>query len=139
MHQQLLSNEEFFQKLGLLFATTTKQELGSVFLTQKRLTPYDQNPEKSDTKPQEDTLADLALAETPGPVLVRATNGASKQNRDTKKIKFSTLIEPDAVDAFYVRYAEVCKSGMTALKKKNRRRKNKKKASKATKTEGASA
>ncbi|KAF8449664.1 signal recognition particle 14kD protein, partial [Terfezia claveryi] len=113
----------FFQKLGQLFATTTKQEFGSVFLTQKRCKYF----------------SGSSSPKTPGPVLVRATNGASKQNRDAKKIKFSTLIEPDALDAFYVRYAEVCKSGMTALKKKNRRRKNKKKASKAIKTEGASA
>ncbi|KAF8424138.1 signal recognition particle 14kD protein [Tirmania nivea] len=135
MHQQLLSNEEFFQKLGQLFATTTKQEFGSVFLTQKRLIPHNQG---SDEKPQEDTLADLTLAETPGPVLIRATNGASKENRNAK-IKFSTLVEPDAIDAFYVRYAEVCKTGMTALKKKNRKKKNKKKAAKAAKATKAEA
>lgn len=103
------------------------------------MTPHDQSSEKSNKKPQEDTLADLALAETPGQVLIRATNGASKENRDAKKIKFSTLVEPDVVDAFYVRYAEVCKTGMTALKKKNRRKKNKKKAAKATKAEAAAA
>jgi len=56
-----------------------------------------------------------------------------------KKIKFSTVVEPDAIDAFYIRYAEACKAGMTALKKKNRRKKNRKRAAKATKTEGAAA
>ena len=72
-------------------------------------------------------------------MLIRATNGASKENRDLKKIKFSTVVEPDAIDAFYIRYAEVCKAGMTALKKKNRRKKNKKRAAKATKAESTAA
>lgn len=78
-------------------------------------------------------FADLALLEKPGPLLIRATNGARGPYID-KKIKFSTVVEPDAIDAFYIRYAEVCKTGMTALKRRDRK-KNKKK--KATKTEGA--
>lgn len=76
---------------------------------------------------EEGTLPDLELSETPGPVLIRATNGASKVDRDSRKIKFATVVEPEAIDMFYVRYAEVCKIGMTALKKRNRKNKNKKK------------
>lgn len=78
-----------------------------------------------------DNLADIALLEIPGPLLVRATNGARGPHID-KKIKFATVVEPDAIDAFYVRYAEVCKTGMTALKRRDRKKKSKKK--KTTKT-----
>ena len=80
-----------------------------------------------------DNLVDLALLEMPGPLLVRATNGARGPHLD-KKIKLATVVEPDAIDAFYVRYAEVCKTGMTALKRRDRKKKNRKK--KTTKTEG---
>ena len=44
-------------------------------------------------------------------------------------------MEPDAIDRFYVRYAEVCKGSMALLKKRDRsgRKKNK---SKKRKEEG---
>jgi signal recognition particle subunit SRP14 len=55
----------------------------------------------------------------PIPILIRATNGKSKEHRD-KKIKLSTIVEPDALEAFFVKYAEVCKLGMSGLKKRDR-------------------
>ncbi|KAI5793833.1 signal recognition particle 14kD protein-domain-containing protein [Peziza echinospora] len=124
MTQERLSNEEFFRKLAELFATTTKEEHGSVFLTQKRFVAHEDVDSKT---PTEDTLADLALLETPGPLLVRATNGKSKRDRQNRKIKIATVVEPEAIDGFYAKYAEVCKTGMTALKKRDRKKKNKKK------------
>lgn len=82
-------------------------------------------------------------------ILIRATDGntnapnpksASKDGKITKnkttKIKLSTVVNPDDLEAFYTRYAEVCKGGMTGLKKRDRRgRKAKTKggAAKATK------
>lgn len=67
-------------------------------------------------------------------ILIRATDGntntpnlknASKESKVTEKksqkIKLSTVVSPDDIEAFYVRYAEVCKSGMTGLKKRDRR------------------
>ena len=82
-------------------------------------------------------------------ILIRATDGntnapnpkpASKDGKITKdkstKVKLSTVVKPDELEAFYTRYAEVCKAGMTGLKKRDRRgRKAKTKggASKATK------
>ena len=55
----------------------------------------------------------------PLPVLIRATDGKNKEKRD-KKVKLSTVVEVDALEAFFVRYAEVCKGGMSGLKKRDR-------------------
>ena len=72
-------------------------------------------------------MPDLSPAH-PLPVIIRATNGKSKRHRD-KKVKLSTVVGPADLDAFYVRYADVCKAGMTALKPRDRK-KNKAKAKK---------
>lgn len=55
----------------------------------------------------------------PVPVLIRATNGKSKEKRKDK-VKISTVIKPAELERFYVRYGEVCKSGMSGLKKRDR-------------------
>lgn len=70
------------------------------------------------TPSESDPLADLH-PETPLPLVIRATNGKSKENR-AKKISLSTLVQSNALDAFYARYAEVCKAGMMALKPRDR-------------------
>jgi signal recognition particle subunit SRP14 len=64
----------------------------------------------------------------PAPILIRATDGQSKEDRATK-VKISTLVQPDDLDTFYTRYADVCRTGMTTLKPRDRtkRKKNKKK------------
>lgn len=69
----------------------------------------------------------------PLPVLIRATNGKSKEKR-AKKIKISTVVNPDDLDAFYARYADVCKAGMTALKPRDRSKKKAKARKKKTGT-----
>lgn len=68
------------------------------------------------------------------PVLVRATNGKSGDDRKAgKKVKLSTVVESDALDVFYGRYAEICKAGMIALKPRDRsKRKTKSKKKKTT-------
>lgn len=71
--------------------------------------------------------------EGPMPVLIRASNGKSKRNR-SDKIKMSTIVEPQDLDSFYTRFADICKSGMVALKPRDR---SKKKA-KAKKKKAAS-
>ena len=73
--------------------------------------------------------------ERPLPILIRATNAKGKEDR-AEKIKLSTLVEPDALDSFYARYAEVCKTGMMALKPRDR---SKKKAKARKKRGGATA
>ena len=69
----------------------------------------------------------------PLPVLVRATNGKSKERRaEGAKVKLSTVVEADDLPAFFDRYADVCKAGMTTLKPRDRsKRKGKAKKKKA--------
>jgi signal recognition particle subunit SRP14 len=69
-----------------------------------------------DTHP-EDTL----------PILIRASNNKSSKKagtdrEDINKIVLSTVVKPDELDAFFVRYAEACKNGMSALKKRDRKK-----------------
>lgn len=71
----------------------------------------------------------------PLPIIIRATNGKSKEKRD-KKIKLSTVVEVDALESFYGKYAEVCKLGMSGLKKRDRS-KNKEKLKAKKKKLGA--
>jgi signal recognition particle subunit SRP14 len=73
----------------------------------------------------EDTFADLH-PDRPLPVIVRASNGKSKRDR-SDKVKLSTIVEPHYIEEFYLRYADICKAGMTALKPRDRS-KNKAKA-----------
>lgn len=70
------------------------------------------------TKNLPDRFDDLRPA-SPLPVLIRATNGKSKEKKN-EKIKLSTIVQPDALEAFYLRYADICKSGMQGLKKRDR-------------------
>lgn len=63
----------------------------------------------------ENPFPDLNLSH-PLPVLIRATDGKSKSG----KIKLSTILEPDSLEVFFARYAEVCKAGMAGLKKRDR-------------------
>ena len=60
-----------------------------------------------------------ADATKPLPILIRANNGKSKEKR-SEKVKVSTVVDPDALEAFYARYSEVCKTGMAALKPRDR-------------------
>ncbi|KAK5625532.1 hypothetical protein RRF57_001248 [Xylaria bambusicola] len=70
----------------------------------------------------------------PLPILIRATNSKGKEDRKAnKKIKLSTVVEPDVLPAFFERYAETCKQGMGSLKPRDRSRR-KGKAKKKTKT-----
>jgi len=61
---------------------------------------------------------DLAPSK-PLPIIIRATNGKSKEKRD-KKVKLSTVVESDALEGFFAKYAEICKVGMSGLKKRDR-------------------
>ncbi|KAJ4412017.1 hypothetical protein N0V82_008896 [Gnomoniopsis sp. IMI 355080] len=106
------------------------------------------------TPSKEEPLADVATIFSNGdsllstyPVIIHATDGKGREPRedgkgyqvrkDGKKVKLSTVVESDSIDAFYVRYAEICKAGMMALKprdrtKNKRKTKGKKKKSVAT-------
>lgn len=73
------------------------------------------------------------LPSKPLPVLIHATNGKSKRDR-SDKTKLSTVVQPHELEAFYVRYADVCKAGMTLLKPRDKS----KKRAKAKKKKAAS-
>ena len=70
----------------------------------------------------------------PLPIIVRATDGeTTKKDMKTKnkdKIKISTIVQPNDVEAFFARYADVCKAGMQSLKKRDRSKRKKDKSKK---------
>lgn len=72
----------------------------------------------------------------PLPIIIRATNGKSKEGRD-KRIKLSTIVEIDALEPFFTKYAEVCKLGMSGLKKRDRSKAKEKLKAKKRKQQGA--
>ncbi|KAI1204164.1 signal recognition particle 14kD protein [Annulohypoxylon truncatum] len=124
-----LTNDEFFTKLTELFDQRKGKDHGSIILVQKRLS-YDQPLPESTS---ETIFPDLHPPK-PMPVLIRATNAKGKERRQDK-IKISTVVEPDSLPAFFDKYAEVCKSGMTSLKPRDRS----KRKGKAKKKKGAAA
>lgn len=72
----------------------------------------------------------------PLPIIIRATNGIAKENRkSSERVRLSTVVMPESVEGFYIKYAEICKAGMAGLKKRDRS-KNKQKL-KAKKKKGA--
>ncbi|KAJ3578407.1 hypothetical protein NPX13_g2157 [Xylaria arbuscula] len=124
-----LSNDEFFVKLAQLFDSAKGKDHGSIVLTQKRLS-YDQPLPKATN---DEALPDLHPPQ-PLPILIRATNSKGKEDRKAnKKVKLSTVVDPDSLPAFFERYAETCKHGMGSLKPRDRSRR-KGKAKKKTKT-----
>lgn len=74
----------------------------------------------------------------PLPILIRATNGKSKGKRN-EKVKLSTIVEEDGLEAFFIKYAEVCKQGMSGLKKRDRSKAKEKLKAKKRKQLGAGA
>jgi signal recognition particle subunit SRP14 len=72
----------------------------------------------------------------PLPVIIRATNGKSKDEK-VHKVKLSTIVETEALDAFYAKYAEVCKLGMSLLKKRDRSKAKEKLKAKKKKQAGS--
>jgi len=104
-----LSHEEFLTRLTTLLSTTHTSAHGSVFLIQKPLATTDSTT-------------------TPSQVLIRATNGKSKQHRKQgEKKKLSTVVEVTDLAGFYARYAEVCKKGMEGLRKRDKKKAKKRK------------
>ncbi|AEO60212.1 hypothetical protein MYCTH_2309205 [Thermothelomyces thermophilus ATCC 42464] len=126
-----LTHDEFFNRLADIFHARKAKGHGAVYLTQKRLS-YSQTS-KSPSEQEENPLADLHPAQ-PLPILIRASNGKGKGDR-AAKVKLSTVVQPDELEGFYSRYAEVCKAGMAALKPRDRT----KRKAKAKKRKGMTA
>ncbi|KAF7125634.1 hypothetical protein CNMCM5793_001873 [Aspergillus hiratsukae] len=124
-----LGHEEFFSSLSDLLSRTSQKARGSVFLTQKPLLPSNAN-----TNTSEETSSSSSSSSSLPPILIRATDGntnapspktAKEQNKKaakTSKIKLSTVVAQEDLETFFARYAEVCKAGMTGLKKRDRKR-----------------
>ncbi|KAJ5455281.1 hypothetical protein N7475_010402 [Penicillium sp. IBT 31633x] len=113
-----LGHDEFFKSLAELLSKTSQQAHGSVNLTQKPLIDV---PGATTTGSQPSILIRATDGNTNAPNPKSANkNGKISKNKSTK-IKLSTVVSPDDLEAFYTRYAEVCKAGMTGLKKRDRR------------------
>lgn len=73
---------------------------------------------------------------------MRAHDGISKPNKvypekkSATKTKLSTVVEARDLDSFFTRYAEVCKAGMSALKKRDRKKAKSKKGKGSGKASG---
>lgn len=68
---------------------------------------------------------------------MRATDGKGKRGK-TAKVKISTIVKPEDMESFFVRYAEVCKVGMiVGLKKRDRKARKAKKKKAGTGATGA--
>lgn len=85
-----------------------------------------------DQKVADDPMWDL---NPPNPLslIIRATDGHSRSEegvRNKDKVKLSTVVRPDELDAFFARYADVCKAGMQSLKKRDRSKRKKDKKGK---------
>ncbi|EGE02614.1 hypothetical protein TEQG_01649 [Trichophyton equinum CBS 127.97] len=113
MSKPHLPNDEFFSFLESLLVKQSASSRGSVFLTQKRL--QSETTSKDVSQPTESN---------PPMILIRASNGRHKDS----KVKASTVVKPEEIEAFYRRYAEICKAGMVGLKKRDRSAKKKGKA-----------
>ncbi|CAK7209051.1 hypothetical protein SCUCBS95973_000320 [Sporothrix curviconia] len=112
-----LDNDEFFSRLAEIFNTQKSKDHGAIYLSQRRLSRGEKGAPGA-------ALADNAASEAlePQPLIIRATNGKSKKHRKDK-IRLSTTVSPDGLEAFYARYAETCKAGMTLLKPRDKSKK----------------
>ncbi|OKL61763.1 hypothetical protein UA08_02351 [Talaromyces atroroseus] len=121
-----MNNDEFFAALTTLLSSTSQKAKGSVYLLQKRIVSSE----------------DPTIAE--GSILVRATDGKTSnpnprtsdsnsgitktKTTKTPKVKLSTVVALADLDAFFMKYADVCKAGMVGMKKRDRSAKKKVKA-----------
>lgn len=107
-----LTRTQFFTSLTSLLADTTQKTRGSVYLTQKPLLHQQQQPA---------ILIRATDGKTQNPNTPKPKDGGAKQPA-AKKTKLSTVVSEEDLEAFYARYAEVCKGGMTGLKKRDRKK-----------------
>ncbi|KFA61360.1 hypothetical protein S40285_05862 [Stachybotrys chlorohalonatus IBT 40285] len=126
MEDLLITCHQFFAKLTQLFDHRKGSDHGLIYLSQKRLTYQQDLPSPT----AQNAYPDLDPGK-PLPLVIHATNGKSKRDR-SDKVKLTTVVQPDDLEAFYVRYADVCKLGMTALKPRDRSKKKAKAKKKKT-------
>lgn len=144
---------QFLASLNNLFSERRVKDHGSINLTQKRCiffqprvhdmhwqmaVVYGQDADVDSPEPTKDRSFPDLNPSKPLPILIRASNGKSKDRRD-KSVKLSTIVEADALEGFFARYAEVCKQGMSGLKKRDRAAAKEKLKAKKKKQGGVSA
>ncbi|CAH0036976.1 unnamed protein product [Clonostachys solani] len=112
-----LSQSEFFDRLEKLFSQRKGGDHGAIHLSQKRL----KNTEDTAMPSADEPFPDLNTTE-PHSIVIRASNGKSNKERDSK-VRISTVVKPEDLEEFYTRYADICKTGMTALKPRDRNKK----------------
>lgn len=106
---------QFFSSLSSLLDKTSQKSRGSVTLTQK---PLNTSTESKSTQPSILIRATDGNTNAPNP----KTHKIEKKAAKATKVKLSTVVAPEDLEGFYARYAEVCKAGMTGLKKRDRKR-----------------
>ena len=97
----------------------------SYFLLTTISVSYDRTDTTS--KVPDDPLWDLHPP-SPLPILIRASDGDTQSKdrvKNKKHVKLSTVVQPDELEAFFTRYAEVCKAGMQSLRKRDRSKRKK--------------
>ncbi|QPG93843.1 hypothetical protein C2857_003027 [Epichloe festucae Fl1] len=124
MSTEHLSRDEFFDKLVELFNRRRGTDHGAIYLVQKRFS-------FGQAKLSDNNMLTHEDGGGPKPLIIRATNGKSKRQRDLK-VKMSTIVQPNDIESFYVQYADVCKAGMAALKPRDRSKKKAKAKKKKT-------
>ncbi|BCR87911.1 signal recognition particle 14 kDa protein [Aspergillus chevalieri] len=119
-----LSNEEFFASLTTLLSTTSQKTRGSVYLTQKPLLNTTTSTNGDDPSPvsRPSILIRATDGNTNAPNPKNPKNKIEKSKAKSSKVKISTVVAPEELEGFYGRYAEICKAGMTGLKKRDRKR-----------------
>ncbi|QIW96002.1 hypothetical protein AMS68_001520 [Peltaster fructicola] len=127
MTDKRASTDEFFMQLAALIEQVQKKGHGSIFLTQKPV-----SVDSTSAQARAEALAELRST-TPSTILIRVSDGNTRSKDGVKNknhVKLSTLVQPDDLDAFFVRYAETCKSGMQSLRKRDRSKRKKDKGKK---------
>lgn len=112
----MLTQNQFFSSLSSLLDKTSQKSRGSVTLTQKPL--LNTNTESTQQQPSILIRATDGNTNAPNP----KTHKIEKKAAKATKVKLSTVVAPEDLEGFYARYAEVCKAGMTGLKKRDRKR-----------------
>ncbi|KAJ5469652.1 signal recognition particleSRP14 subunit [Penicillium diatomitis] len=122
---------QFFSSLAELLAKTSQQAHGSVFLSQKPLIDG-----VSNSSPSILIRATDGNTNAPNPKSAGEGSGVAKttSSKNKNKVKLSTIVESQNLDGFYTRYADICKAGMTGLKKRDRSKRKAKGKSGAAKT-----
>ncbi|KAH9950962.1 signal recognition particle SRP9/SRP14 subunit [Amylocystis lapponica] len=100
---QRVDHDSFLQRLAALFKSS--QDVGSIWLTHKRLT---HDGEDAEMHPTGDETREY-------PCLIRATDGG--------KVNFSTTVDSSELDKFHTAYGTLLKASMvTVLRKRDKKR-----------------